>query len=77
MINCVTERVVMIFKIVIALTFLAILTSLIGFGLDLVGLGHKLFKLLRRSAVFSIFTGTLFLESTEEVFFFFFLIWLK
>ncbi|XP_070212721.1 transmembrane protein 127-like [Littorina saxatilis] len=57
LVNCVTERVVMIFKIIIALTFLAILTSLISFSLDLVGLEHRLFKLLRRSAVFNIFTG--------------------
>ncbi|KAK7110937.1 hypothetical protein V1264_014731 [Littorina saxatilis] len=56
LVNCVTERVVMIFKIIIALTFLAILTSLISFSLDLVGLEHRLFKLLRRSAVFNIFT---------------------
>lgn len=66
MINCVTETVVMIFKIVIALTFLAILTSLFGFALDLLGLGHKIFKLLRRSAVFNIFTGTCSVESTED-----------
>ena len=58
MINCVTERAVVIFKIIIGLTFLAIFTSLVSFGLDLIGSGHRLLKLLRRSAIFNIFTGT-------------------
>lgn len=56
MINCVTERAVIIFKIIIGFTFLGIFTSLVSFGLDLIGSSHKLPKLLRRNAIFNVFT---------------------
>ncbi|KAL8607075.1 hypothetical protein ACOMHN_008661 [Nucella lapillus] len=56
MINCVTERAVIIFKIIIGFTFLGIFTSLVSFGLDLIGSSHKLPRLLRRNAIFNVFT---------------------
>lgn len=56
MINCVTERSVLLFKTLISFTFLAIIFSLCSFILDLVGPTHRSFKLMRRSAAFNIVT---------------------
>lgn len=44
-------------RIIILLCFLAMLSSLVGFFLDIVGPTRKIFKIIRRNAIPSIFTG--------------------
>ncbi|KAH9492728.1 hypothetical protein Btru_026176 [Bulinus truncatus] len=56
MINCVTYPIVLLFKTTIAFIFIAVLCSLIGFLLDLIGPNYQLLKLLRRNAIFNILT---------------------
>lgn len=56
MINCVSERALLLFKTLISFTLLAIVFSLCSFFLDLVGPSHRTFKLMRRSAAFNIVT---------------------
>ncbi|KAK6185788.1 hypothetical protein SNE40_007941 [Patella caerulea] len=52
--NCVTFRTVLLFKAIIAFSFLGILCSLFAFLLDLMGPTQKALKMLRRNALFSI-----------------------
>ncbi|XP_013079049.2 transmembrane protein 127-like [Biomphalaria glabrata] len=56
MVNCVTYPTVLLFKTTIAFVFVAVLCSLTGFLLDLIGPNYQLLKLLRRNAIFNILT---------------------
>ncbi|BFY98200.1 hypothetical protein BsWGS_01240 [Bradybaena similaris] len=56
MVNCVTYETVLLFKTSIAFTLIAVVCSLLGFLLDLIGPEYQVFKLLRRNAIFNILT---------------------
>ncbi|CAM1296822.1 TMEM127 (predicted) [Pycnogonum litorale] len=52
--NCVTPKIVNLFRVVIALCFLAIISLIVQLISDIRGVNHKLLKLLRRNAIGSI-----------------------
>lgn len=54
--QCVTQEIANLMRIIILLCFLAMLSSLVGFFLDIVGPTRKIFKIIRRNAIPSIFT---------------------
>jgi hypothetical protein len=56
LIDCVTVRVVQVMRSIIALCFIGIAFSLMGFFLDLTGPSSHSLKILRRNAVFNILT---------------------
>nr|CAD7261461.1 unnamed protein product [Timema shepardi] len=54
--RCVTPEIANLMRILILLCFMAMISSLVGFFLDIVGPTKKIFKIIRRNSVPSIFT---------------------
>uniref|UniRef100_T1IIZ6 Transmembrane protein 127 transmembrane region domain-containing protein n=1 Tax=Strigamia maritima TaxID=126957 RepID=T1IIZ6_STRMM len=54
--NCVNPHIILMMRLVIAFSFLAIMSSLFAFVLDTLGVTHKTLKLLRRNAFGSMLT---------------------
>ena len=55
--NCVTHKAVKLIKAIIAFTFMAMLSTLCAFILDLVGPTQRSLKCIHRNAIFSIISG--------------------
>nr|CAD7199706.1 unnamed protein product [Timema douglasi]CAD7413925.1 unnamed protein product [Timema poppensis] len=55
-VQCVTPEIANLMRILILLCFMAMISSLVGFFLDIVGPTKKIFKIIRRNSVPSIFT---------------------
>ncbi|XP_063221324.1 transmembrane protein 127-like [Bacillus rossius redtenbacheri] len=54
--SCVTREIANLMRMLILLCFMAIISSLVGFFLDIVGPTKKIFKIIRRNSIPSIFT---------------------
>ncbi|XP_060064954.1 transmembrane protein 127-like [Ylistrum balloti] len=52
--NCVTYKAVVLMKVIITFTFIAMVCSLGGFLLDLIGPSRRVLKILRRNAILNI-----------------------
>jgi hypothetical protein len=55
--QCVTPEIASLMRVIIILCFMAMICSLVGFFLDIVGPTKKIMKLIQRNSLPSIFTG--------------------
>ncbi|PSN50160.1 hypothetical protein C0J52_11969 [Blattella germanica] len=55
--QCVTPEIANLMRVIIMLCFLAMISSLLGFFLDIVGPTRKILKIIQRNSIPSIFTA--------------------
>jgi uncharacterized membrane protein len=55
--QCVTPEIANLMRVIIILCFMAMICSLVGFFLDIVGPTKKVMKVIQRNSLPSIFTG--------------------